>query len=85
MKKTVKKLAAILMSSVLCFQGSGVVYAAEDLTTTEESPYMDVSEEDWYFDGVCYMKNNALMTGVGTGGCYVFSAGDGGICTDSRR
>ena len=67
MKKTVKKLAAILMASVLCFQGSGVVYAAKDLTTTEESPYMDVSEEDWYFDGVCYMKNNALMTGVGTG------------------
>lgn len=67
MKKIMKRIAALLMASVVCFQGSGIVYAADDVEVMSESPYRDVNESDWYFDGVCYMKNAAIMTGVGTG------------------
>ena len=67
MKRIMKRIAALLMASVVCFQGSGIVYAADDVEVMSESPYRDVNESDWYFDGVCYMKNAAIMTGVGTG------------------
>ena len=56
-----KKIVALLMAVVSCFSLGATAFAAEN----PEQTFKDVSPDDWYYEGVEYVNERGLMTGMG--------------------
>ena len=56
-----KKLVALLMAFVSCFSLGATAFAAEN----PEQTFKDVSPDDWYYEGVEYVNDLGIMTGLG--------------------
>ena len=56
-----KKIVALLMAVVSCFSLGATAFAAEN----PEQTFKDVEPGTWYYEGVEYVNERGLMTGMG--------------------
>ena len=68
MQSTIKnKLISVLLTlSIVCALLPAFPLAAS-AAATDDNPFSDVVESDWYYDAVQYVYNRDLMTGVSDG------------------
>ena len=62
-----KRILSLLMALVMVLSVMTVAAMAKGVQT-----FADVKESDWFYDAVCYVTDNGLMNGTGSG----FAAAD---------
>ena len=65
MKTNLHKSIKSAMSFVLVLVVTGSLFASYAFAQTEQNPFRDVKETDWFYDDVMYAYENKIVKGTG--------------------